>query len=130
MIGYLVNVVLGTPPDSPRKPGSVDPRQITLYVKYNDIVASGVQNGGVMLFDLPKPSVSIGFQTKKQYAKSMKGMKKVMKLVTTSTRCLRSLITTLQFWTPEATISLYFMQNEPSQSRLKGGIFKRFERKA
>ena len=38
----------------------MDPRQITLYVKYNDIVASGAQNVRVVLTDLPKPMVWIG----------------------------------------------------------------------
>ena len=34
-----------------------------MYVKYNDIVASGVQNVSVVLFDLPKPMVFTGVQS-------------------------------------------------------------------
>ena len=33
---------------------------VTLYVKYNEIVASGAQNARVVLTELPKPMVWIG----------------------------------------------------------------------
>ena len=47
-------------------------------------------------------------KVKKQYGKSMGGAEKMIKLVAKTNVCLRLVITTLQFWTPEATMSLYF----------------------
>ena len=46
------------------------------------------------------------FQIK--HAKSMGGVEKVIKFVSKTDRFLTSLLTTLQVWTPEATISSYF----------------------
>ena len=43
-----------------------------------------------------------------EHAKSKGGGEKVIKLVAKTDRCVTSLRTTLEFWTPEATISLYF----------------------
>ena len=49
---------------------------------------------------------TISFKIK--HAKSMGGVEKVIKLVQTTNGFSTSLLTTLQVWTPEATISSYF----------------------
>ena len=43
-----------------------------------------------------------------EYAKSIGGVEKVIKLVGKTARFLTSLLTTLHLWMPEVTISLYF----------------------
>ena len=45
---------------------------------------------------------------KLKYAKSMGGVEKKVKCVTKTDRFLTPLLTTVQFWTPEATTLLYF----------------------
>ena len=47
-------------------------------------------------------------KVKAQYAKSRGRVAKVIKLIPKTDECLRSLSTTLQFWTSEAKISSYF----------------------
>ena len=55
-------------------------------------------------------------QVKTQYSTSMECVEKVTDIVAQTIRCLRLVITTLQFWTPEATISFYFTYNISSMS--------------
>ena len=58
---------------------------------------------------------TVGFRI--EHAKSMGGVEEVTKLVTKTDGFLMWFITTLQVWTPEATISSYFAYetNHPTQ---------------
>ena len=58
-----------------------------------------------------------------EHAKSMGDVEKVMKLVATTDEILTSLPTTLQVWTPQATISLYFICKRPIPLKGEGQTY-------